>query len=222
MGARSSAEERGLGSRAGAGEGARTEQTRPQTTGLGVEGGPEPILTPPGSAGQKSELPGQRGPCSVPTQPSVGSSPRRQRGPRLDVSSVPAWTLAGQSGPGRPGALGWKGAQGRSLPVGEAAVKVLRRVCLLTRGAKRIPREALPGIGADSRASGSGVAEQRACGTPRDLSGCHGLSSRLASLIPGSRGQGPSHIGVALQGPLGPEGAAGIGQWTRHPLPGPI
>ena len=178
----------GWGAELGQEEAPRTEQTRPQTTGLGVEGGPEPILTPPGSAGQKSELPGQRGPRSVPTRPSAGSSPRHQRDPHLDVSSVPAWTLSGQSGPGLPGALGWKGAQGRSPPVGEAAVKVLRRVCLLTRGAKRIPREALPGIGADSRASGSRVAEQRACGTPGDLSGCHGLSSQLESLIPGSRG----------------------------------
>lgn len=81
--------------------------------------------------------------------------------------------------PGRTGAE--RGP--RTELLGEAAVKapasVLRRVCLLRWGTKRIPREAPPGIGADSRASGSRVAERRACGTPGDLSGCHGLSGRL-------------------------------------------
>lgn len=117
----------------------------------------------------------QRGPhqdiSSVPTQPSVGSPPSRQRGPCRDVSRVPARPSAGQAGPGRPGALGQKGTPGRSPLVGEAAVKaptsVLRTVCPLTQGAKRIPREAPPGFGADSRASGSRGAEQRACGDPR-------------------------------------------------------
>ena len=56
-------------------------------------------------------------------------------------------------------------------------------------------------------------------GTLRDLSGCHRLSGWLESLIPGSHGQGSGHIRVALQGPLGPKGAAGSRQWTRHPLP---
>lgn len=158
------------GAEPGQEEATHTGQTGPRTTILGGKG----TRAPPWAAlTQKSELPGQRGPHSVPARPSAESPPGCQRAPCRNVSGILARPSAGSSlgcpwhprpainrtaRPGRPGAPGQKGTPGRSLPVGEAAVKapasVLRMVCPLTQGAKRIPREASPGFGADSRASG--------------------------------------------------------------------
>lgn len=185
------AREQSRGAEPGQEEATLAGQTWPWTTSLGGKGDRAPRRA---ALARKLELPGQRGPHSVLTQPSAGSPPGRQQhshpaisrvparpsagslpgcqqGPRPAIRGGPARPSAGQAGPGRPGALGQKGTPGRSPLVGEAAAKaptsVLRTVCPLTQGAKRIPREAPPGFGADSRASGSRGAEQRACGDPR-------------------------------------------------------
>lgn len=151
-------------------------QTWPWTTSLGGRG-TEPHRA---ALAQKSELPGQRGPHRY--------TRSCQRGPHQDISSVPhpaisrvpaqpsAGSLPGMSAgcpPGhqqdRPGldarsTGAERDPRARSPLVGEAAVKaptsVLQDSLSAHTGAQRIPREAPPGFGADSRASGSRGAEQ--------------------------------------------------------------